>query len=242
MSDERAPRPGYWAVLPTAVRYDDRIPASAKVLYAELSALAEADGYCWAGNDYFAKVFQMTEKSIREQLHALDEAGYIRIEEERGNHNVLLTRRIYVGLNPLFHAAEPLNEKVPPLNEKVQGLLIEEKNKPPISPTTPTKDPIREAIVTAAGEDEELLRAWLDFAEMRRLKRTPIKTLRTVELTAQKLEQLSRGDREVKIAVLQQSVENSWTGLFALKSQARETRGGGRDVTGGEERDTIQWI
>ena len=223
MSDGRAPRPGYWAVLPTAVRYDDRIPASAKVLYAELSALAEADGYCWAGNDYFAKVFQMTEKSIREQLHALDEAGYIRIEEERGNHHVLLTRRIYVGLNPLFHAAEPLNEKVPPLNEKVQGLLIKENNKPPISPTTPTKDPIREAIVTASGEDEELLRAWLDFAEMRRLKRTPIKTLRTVELTARKLEQLSRGDREVKIAVLQQSVENSWTGLFALKSQARET-------------------
>lgn len=226
MSDEMAPRPGYWAVLPTAVRYDDRIPASAKVLYAELSALAEADGYCWAGNDYFARVFQMTEKSIREQLHALDEAGYIRIEEERGNHNVLLTRRIYVGLNPLFHAPEPLNEKVPPLNEKVQRLFIKENNKPPVSPTTPTKDPILDAIEAAAGEDEELLRAWLDFAEMRKGKRTPIKTLRTVELTARKLEQLSRSDRETKIAILQQSVENSWTGLFALKRQARETGGG----------------
>lgn len=220
---EREPRPGYWAVLPAGVRYDDRLPASAKVLYAELSALAETDGYCWAGNDYLARVFQMTEKSIRQQLHALEDAGYIRIEEQRGNHRVLLDRKIYVGLNPLL-TAEPLNEKVLPLNEKVQRHINKNNNiSPPIIPLKTTKaDAIQTAIRAAAGDDENLLKAWLDFAELRRQKRAPIKTLRTMELLSAKLERLSGGDTAVMTAILQQSVERSWTGLFALKEQMQD--------------------
>lgn len=222
MSDARTPRPGYWAVLPAGVRYDDRIPASAKVLYAELSALAEADGYCWAGNDYLAQVFRMTEKSIREQLHALEDAGYIRIEAQRGNHNVMIDRRIYVGLNPLQAQTEPLNEKVQPLNEKVQRHINKNNNiSPPIIPRQASKADdaaaVQAAIQAAAAGDERLLKAWLDFADMRKSKRAAIKTLRTVELLSAKLETLSGGDGARKVQILEQSVASSWTGLFALK-------------------------
>lgn len=38
-------KPGYYAVIPTAVQYCDKIPASAKLLYGELSALSNACGY-----------------------------------------------------------------------------------------------------------------------------------------------------------------------------------------------------
>lgn len=236
MSETRAPRPGYWAVIPAAVRYDDRIPASAKVLYAELSALAERDGYCWAGNDYFAGVFQLTEKSVRRQLAALAEAGYIRIEELRGNHNVVEDRKIFVGLNPLADAPPPLDKKVQPLDKKVQRLLINKNNNiPPISPETAVQilkrlpEDAVEAVLEAVGEDPELLAAWLDFLDMRHRKHAPVKTLRTVELLERKLQELSRGDGRAAALILQQSVERSWTGLFALKDQEpqRSLRGGG---------------
>ena len=134
---EQAPRPGYWAVIPAGVRYDDRIPASSKVLYAEISALCDQHGYCWAGNDYFARLYQMTERSIRRQLAALEEYGYIRIEETRGDHNAVLDRKIYAGINPLFEAglpldknvqrAEPLDKNVRPLDKKVQRDIINNK-------------------------------------------------------------------------------------------------------------------
>lgn len=130
-------RPGYWAVVPAPIRYDDRVPASAKVLYAEISALSDQSGYCWAGNDYFARLYRMTERSIRRQLAALEEFGYIRIEETRGNHNAVQERRIYAGLNPLADApepldknvqrAEPLDKKVRPLDKKVQRDNINNK-------------------------------------------------------------------------------------------------------------------
>ncbi len=50
MSGER--RPGYWAVLPATVRYDKTLRPNAKLLYAEITALADARGYCWATNSY----------------------------------------------------------------------------------------------------------------------------------------------------------------------------------------------
>lgn len=139
MSDEARPaRPGYWAVLPAVIRYDDQIPPNAKILYAEISSMVGAEGFCWATDEYFAKVFGFAPRTVRELMAALKDAGYIRVEEERGNHNVLIRRRIYAGLNPLAGTgpeaseplakirqreaenAEPLAEKFLPLAEKIQ--------------------------------------------------------------------------------------------------------------------------
>lgn len=113
MSDEaRTAKPGYWAVIPAVIRYDDQIPPNAKILYAEISSLIGAEGFCWATDDYFAKVFGFAERTVRDLMAALKAAGYIRVEEERGNHKVLIRRRIYAGLNPLAgagpEAVEPL--------------------------------------------------------------------------------------------------------------------------------------
>ena len=234
MEDNKArqpPRRSYWAVIPAPVRYDDRIPASSKVLYAEISALCEETGYCWADNSYFAEIYQMTERSIRRQLAALAECGYIRIEETRGDHNTLEERRIYAGLNPLAGAPEPLDKKVRPLDKKVQRHIIK-NNIPPISPTQmktleSLEPAVAEAILTLTGDDAGLLGAWMDFAEMRRAKKTPIRTVRTVSLLEKKL--VENGSRVPNGArrILEQSVERGWTGLFPLKDEAPAGSSGG---------------
>lgn len=234
MEDNKArqpPRRGYWAVIPAPVRYDDRIPASSKVLYAEISALCEETGYCWADNSYFAEIYQMTERSIRRQLASLAECGYIRIEETRGDHNTLEERRIYAGLNPLAGAPEPLDKKVRPLDKKVQRHIIKNNNIPPISPTqTKTLEnlepEVAEAILTLAGEDAALLGAWMDFAEMRRAKKTPIRTVRTVSLLEKKLVEYGARIPDGSRRILEQSVERGWTGVFPLKDQAPADDGG----------------
>ena len=43
-------RRSYWAQLPSEVRYSGELSSTAKLLYAELSALIGEDGYCWATN------------------------------------------------------------------------------------------------------------------------------------------------------------------------------------------------
>ena len=112
MNDEKErgakPLPSYWAVLPAGIRYDDRIPPNAKLLYAEISSLTDRTGYCWAEDAYFAGLYRITERTVRSLLRALKEQGYIRIERDAGEHNATVARRIYAGLNPLGGAGPSL--------------------------------------------------------------------------------------------------------------------------------------
>ena len=94
-------KPSYWAVLPASVRYDPELPPNAKLLYAELSALADATGYCFASNEYFAGNFELNVKSIQRLLKALADRGYIIVDVVRdAETNAVLERKIFVGINP----------------------------------------------------------------------------------------------------------------------------------------------
>ena len=91
-------KPGYWAVLPASVRYDHKLPAAAKLLYAEISSLAEATGYCFASNDYFMSLYAMSERTLQRHLKSLEAGGHITIVDGDGG---ACRRKIYAGANPL---------------------------------------------------------------------------------------------------------------------------------------------
>jgi hypothetical protein len=69
--------PGYFAVIPATIRYDNDIPSGAKLLYGEITALCSKEGYCWAGNAYFADLYQKDERTIRNWINALRNKGHI---------------------------------------------------------------------------------------------------------------------------------------------------------------------
>lgn len=108
-------KPSYWAVLPAAVRYDPKIPASAKLLYAEISSLTDGRGFCWASNAYFERLYDLSERTIIRLIRALEAAGYIRIEDADGG---AATRKIYAGVNPI---AETPDKNVSTPRQKCQG-------------------------------------------------------------------------------------------------------------------------
>lgn len=91
-------QPGYWAVLPSPVRYDRTLTATAKLLYAEISGLMQIDGYCWATDRYFAELFGVSEATISRALRTLRDAGYIRIDRTTNAKGT--ERHIYAGLMP----------------------------------------------------------------------------------------------------------------------------------------------
>lgn len=90
-------KPGFYAVLPASVRYDDRLRPNGKLLYAEITALASKDGYCWADNRFFAENFGITERSVQTLLRQLEELGYIVVKiAQKGNQNQPERREIWV--------------------------------------------------------------------------------------------------------------------------------------------------
>lgn len=69
--------PNYYAVIPASVRYDRNLTPAAKLLYGEIAALCNQEGFCWASNRYFAGLYDTTPRSIQNWLNDLEGAGHI---------------------------------------------------------------------------------------------------------------------------------------------------------------------
>ena len=93
---EDAKKPGYWAVLPAIVRYDESLKPNAKLLYAEISALSNATGFCWSTNEYFAELFGLSAWTVSRLISQLEDKGYI--HTEMAATAVGSERRIYAGI------------------------------------------------------------------------------------------------------------------------------------------------
>lgn len=88
-------KPNYYSVIPAKIRYDDKLKANEKLLYGEISALSNKNGYCNAGNTYFAELYQVHKKTISEWVSHLKERGYIEVKLVYENKEII-ERRIYV--------------------------------------------------------------------------------------------------------------------------------------------------
>ena len=88
-------QPNYYAILPAFIRYDNDLPANARLLYGELTALANKKGYCFASNNYFAPLYGVTPQAVSKWIQALEKKGYITIEYIREN-SAITERRIYL--------------------------------------------------------------------------------------------------------------------------------------------------
>lgn len=84
-----------------------------------------------------------------------------------------------------------------------------EEDKPPISPKQKT---------VYYPNDEKLDRAFADYVAMRKQIKKPMSD-RAIELAISKLEKLSKGDNDMAIAILEQSILGSWQGLYELKPE-----------------------
>lgn len=76
-------QPSFYAIIPADVRYDKNLCASAKMLYGEITALTQKDGYCWASNKYFADLYNVSESTVKRWLSNLKEQNYIEIDSKK---------------------------------------------------------------------------------------------------------------------------------------------------------------
>ena len=71
-------QPNYYAIIPADVRYDKNLTDKEKLLYGEITALSNQEGYCWASNEYFANLYGSSTRTIRSSITKLEENGYLK--------------------------------------------------------------------------------------------------------------------------------------------------------------------
>jgi hypothetical protein len=86
-------QPNYYTVISADVRYDKNLSLLEKLLYAEIIALTNKEGYCWASNQYFARLFDKNDKYISSKINHLAKLGYLKMNIDRAGGN---SRKIWI--------------------------------------------------------------------------------------------------------------------------------------------------
>lgn len=89
-------KPGFDANLPSDVRYDSKLSPMSRLIYAEIRALSSKHGFCFAKNEYFVRVFEIDERTLRRCLQQLKENKYIFVFKARNDVNGKIYRIIKI--------------------------------------------------------------------------------------------------------------------------------------------------
>lgn len=101
-------KPNMYGILPANVRYHEGLSEFAKVLFSEINALSNKNGYCHASNAYFERVFQKTRQTVSRTLTTLKDCGAIEIEDGQGGDAI---RRI-IPCSPSQKLLGSVNQKL----------------------------------------------------------------------------------------------------------------------------------
>lgn len=95
-------------------------------------------------------------------------------------------------------------------NEKNEEEVKEKKKKEKFEPKRMIED---------YTQDPSLREALLDFLDFRKSAKAAVSTKRQMQLLLKKLDELSRGNPQTKVKIVNQSIERGWKGFFELKEE-----------------------
>lgn len=70
-------KPHYYGIITANVRHDPELRPNAKLLYAEITALSDMTGFCWASNEFFMALYGIGDKTVSDLIKQLRDRGYI---------------------------------------------------------------------------------------------------------------------------------------------------------------------
>lgn len=252
-------RPGYYAVIPADVRYDKSIPAAAKLLYGEISALIGPEGYCYASNTYFAELYGVAEETISRQLAKLEKAGHIVRELIKDADGQIIQRKIFLRVSAPEGQQEtpPIDEIVNTSPQKDQEGIDEKVKETNLSITSNKKKNKKEKTKSPKlnrQEVEDLFLDWWDrvtentpiyvadalkknlilFLDHRDAISAPFTAACGVTALCNKLLRLSGGNLAIAAEMLETAVERGWRSVYAPK--------GGGAAPAPESREEKRWL
>lgn len=214
--DEIKQDPNYYAVIPSQVRYDPEISASAKLLYGEIAALSNRFGYCCATNGYFAELYSTKIRTVQRWIGQLADQGYVRISPDKLRKIYLLHHDVMMpaGVGQKSHGG--VTKKTRHHDKKVthNNTSNNTSNKKVKEPTFDAHD-----IELIDGVNQAAWTEWLDYKQA---SKHPYKT--SVGIT-KAMNMLAKYPAEVQQQIIDTSVMNEYRGIFEPKTNGAMKNG-----------------
>lgn len=205
--------PSYYAVIPASVRYDERLKANEKLLYGELTALSQKDGFAFASNGYFAKLYGVSKETVSRWLSCLQDCGYIKvcIDRENGNMRRILVLESSVKNQYLLtkNARGIDKNRKAPIDENVKQNNTSNNTKKEyiaqsaLGPNTPQD-------FHFSREMENAINQWLVYKAERR---QTYKGKGLQMLLAQIKKKIAQYNEQTVINLMEESMANNWQGI-----------------------------
>lgn len=116
-------QPSYYAILTADVRYSKLLKPNEKLLFAEITALTNMNGQCFATNKYFAGLYDVSVETVSRWVSHLEKLGFIKrtIKYKEGSKQI--DKRFITLATPIDKKINtPHDNKVKtPIDEKVKG-------------------------------------------------------------------------------------------------------------------------
>lgn len=74
-------------VIPTSLLGDSRLTFLERLLLIDILSLCKKKGYCWATNEYFKNLFNVSKQTISKSISSLSKYGYIVLEYDKKEKN-----------------------------------------------------------------------------------------------------------------------------------------------------------
>lgn len=230
-------RGSYYAIIPANVRYDKDLAPNAKLLYGEITALCNEKGYCWATNQYFAELYNVSDRTIKNWISQLTDKGYIqRSVKYREGTKKIEQRKLFIGRENNFTTSgnyfpdprennftTPSENNFPVNNTSINNTF---NNTNIYKGKKKQKSETVKSIIAEYTESKDLQDALHDFVDMRTKARKPL-TVRAMKLSLNELDKLAVDD-VTKIAIVNQSIMHNWLTFYKLQNN---NNGGQRQLT-----------
>lgn len=77
---DQEPESSFFLMITYEILADNKLSDFQKLLFAAISGLCRKNGYCWASNNYFQKLFNKSQTQVSEGISKLVDFGYIKRE------------------------------------------------------------------------------------------------------------------------------------------------------------------
>lgn len=205
-------RPNYYSIIPATVRYDPTLKDKAKLLYSEITSLANKTGECWASDKYFASLYNVSDRIIRNYLKQLKDKKYIELEYEYEPNSKEIKQRIIkiTGMEQIFHTygtnvpegmEQTFLENNKYINNKRKEIYKEKKE---LFINILNKSNLSESMKLS-------LRTWLDYKEERNdLYKSEVGFKKLISIVNNQLKEHSEEDL---INLIDESIANNYKGI-----------------------------
>ena len=198
-----------------------------KILYTEITALANSKGYCYATNSYFANLYDVHKNTAGTWINKLEKLGYIKskIIYETGTKNVK-ERRLYIITSINEKIDTPINKKIEDNNTRYNNTRYNNKK---INKKEINKEKVE---IESVYKSKEFKKTFYNFVDMRyEIKKIPTKI--AIKMIIKKLEKV--GNEELAIQMLERSIINSWQDVYEIQERGND----GKKSTTNNKREVI---